>query len=214
MIIHGNKKFVEVPFSSEQELEDVVTANFELIFGPDSIFLPKALIKSAEGTGTIPDGFAVDLAARLWYVVEAELASHGTWTHIAPQVAKQVIAAEQAASRAKLREMVIRLVKEDESVRDRFVDQGIAEIDIARHVESILALPPVVAIPIDTVRRDLEDWAKTLRSEVKLWKIRKLVEFGDEANVIYEIPDEFKPSWTRPPSRPASRLPTTSAFSI
>ena len=194
MIIHGNQRYIEAPFSSEQELEDVVTANFELIFGPDSIFLPKALIKSAEGVGTIPDGFAVDLGAKTWYVVEAELASHGTWRHIAPQVAKQVIAAEQPETRAKLREMVIRMVKSDEGVRERFADQGVAEIDIPRHIEGILSRPPVVAIPIDNVRRDLEEWANTLRSEVKLWKIRKLVEFRDERNVIYEIPDEFRPS--------------------
>jgi hypothetical protein len=32
-----------------------------------------------------------------------------------------------------------------------------------------------------------------LKSEVKLWIVRKLVEHNDPNNIIYEIPDEYKP---------------------
>jgi len=64
MIIFGKSKFISAPFSSEAELERVVQANAEYIFGPDSIYLPKSLIRTLEGTGTIPDGFVVDLATR------------------------------------------------------------------------------------------------------------------------------------------------------
>ena len=73
MIILGNQKLIETEFANEQEIEDVVVANAEYFFGPASIFIPKKLIRTKDGFGTIPDGFAVDLASRTWFVVEAEL---------------------------------------------------------------------------------------------------------------------------------------------
>jgi len=50
------------------------------------------LIKTGEGKGTIPDGFAIDLAAKKWYLVEGELLHHNVWGLIVPQISKQVIA--------------------------------------------------------------------------------------------------------------------------
>jgi hypothetical protein len=193
MIIHGGKKYISADFSAEAELEQVVIDNSELIFGPDSIFLPKALIRSGEGFGTIPDGFAIDLQERRWYVVEAELASHSVWSHIAPQVAKQIIAASQPASRRIVTEIVIQKLKDDAELRARFSEHGIEEIDIRRVLSEIFEKPPIIGLPIDRVGQDLREWAQTLKTEVKLWTVRKLVEFGNPDNVLYEIPDEFRP---------------------
>ena len=93
MIIQGKTKFITASFGSEQELESVVQSNAEFIFGPDSIYLPKSLIRTSDGVGTIPDGYVVDIAERRWLIIEAELSAHSVWNHIAPQIAKQVIAA-------------------------------------------------------------------------------------------------------------------------
>ena len=90
MIIDGSKKFISAAFTSEEELELIVQANAEYIFGPDSLYLPKSLIRTSGRFGTIPDGFVVDLASRRWFIVEAELAVHSVWSHIAPQVAKRI----------------------------------------------------------------------------------------------------------------------------
>ena len=193
MIIHGAKKFISAAFDSEKELESVVQVNAEYIFGPDSIYLPKSLIRSPEGFGTIPDGFAVDLSSRQWFIVETELAAHSVWTHIAPQVAKQIIAASQPASRRILTEVVVNRGKENMALRERFEELGIAEIDIRQVLTDIFERKPIVGIPIDHVGADLREWAQTLKTEVKLWVVRKLVEFGNPQNVIYEIPDEYKP---------------------
>ncbi|MCP4675775.1 MAG: DUF4357 domain-containing protein [Deltaproteobacteria bacterium] len=194
MIIQGKVKYISAPFESEAELEAVVIENFELIFGPDSIFLPKTLIRSSEGFGTIPDGFAVDLSQRRWYIVEAELSTHSVWSHIAPQIAKQIIAASQPASRRILIESVVNQVKDDSSLRERFEEQGIPDIDIRQFLTEIFESKPIVGLPIDNVGRDLSEWARTLNTEVKLWPVKKLVQFGQPENVIYEIPDEFKPA--------------------
>lgn len=193
MIILNNKKFISNPFESEKEIEKVVTENSEDIFGPDSIFLPKKLIFSEEGTGTIPDGFAIDIAIKQWYIIEAELSSHNVWSHIAPQIAKQLIAASQPSTRAELTELVVNLVKEDDLLQEKFEDLEIAQIDIRRILNEIFENQPIVGIPIDSVGPDLREWAQTLKAEVKLWIVRKLVEFGNPSNILYEIPDEYRP---------------------
>jgi hypothetical protein len=99
VLILGDRKFIEAAFESEAELEQVVIANSEYLFGPASLYFPKALIRTKDGFGTIPDGFVIDLAARRWFVVEAELGKHSVWSHIAPQVAKQIIAAMKSSHR-------------------------------------------------------------------------------------------------------------------
>ena len=63
MIIHSDKKFIEAEFDNEQEIENVVIENAEYFFGASSIFLPKKLIRTRDGFGTIPDGFAIDLTS-------------------------------------------------------------------------------------------------------------------------------------------------------
>ena len=194
MIIAGSTKYISAAFASEQELELIVQANAEYIFGPDSLYLPKSLIKTSDGFGTIPDGFVIDLASKTWFIVEAELGIHSVWNHIAPQIAKQIIAASQPASRRMLTEMVISRVKENASFRDRFDELGVSEIDIRRVVSEIFEGKPIVGIPIDHVGTDLREWAQTLKCEVKLWVIRKMVEFGNPSNIIYEIPEEYRPT--------------------
>jgi hypothetical protein len=62
MLVFGEKKFVKSPFDSEMELEKVIIKNYEYLFGPNSFYLPKAKINTADGAGTIPDGFAIDIA--------------------------------------------------------------------------------------------------------------------------------------------------------
>lgn len=193
MILAGRKRFIAAAFDSEQELERVVQANAEYIFGPDSIYLPKSLIRTSDGFATIPDGFVVDLTSRTWFIVEAELAVHSVWNHIAPQVAKQIIAASQPSSRRMLTEVLISRIKENGALRERFEELGVSEIDIRRVVSEIFEKPPRVGIPIDRVSDDLREWALTVKVEVKLWVIRKLVEFGNAENVLYEIPEEYRP---------------------
>lgn len=193
MIIQGDKKFIEAEFDNEQEIEDVVIENAEYFFGSSSIFLPKKLIKTRDGFGTIPDGFAIDLASRTWYVVEVELVHHSVWSHIAPQVAKQMIAVATPESRQILEEIVIQMFTESEDVKEKFKEEKIKEIDIRKVLGEILSKSPVIGMPIDKISQDLKDWAGTLRNDVRLWLVRKYIEFGVPENVAYEIPEEYRP---------------------
>jgi hypothetical protein len=193
MIILAEKKFIEAEFENEQEIEDVVIENAEYFFGSSSIFIPKKLIKTRDGFGTIPDGFSIDLASRSWYVVEVELVHHSVWSHIAPQVAKQMIAVATPESRQILEEIVIQMFNESEDVKEKFKEGKIKDIDIRKVLGEILSKPPVIGMPINRISQDLKEWAGTLRNDVRLWLVRKHIEFGAPENVAYEIPEEYRP---------------------
>ena len=173
MLITKSTRFIQAPFDSEAELEQVVIDNSGSIFGPSSIYLQKALILTPDGFGTIPDGFAFDLSKKQWFIVEAELAKHNIWTHIAPQVAKQITAASKPESKRYLVERVVSLFREDQEVRDKFEEEGIELIDIRKVLDQILATQPFLGMPIDSVSSDLREWAMTsVKLETKLWIVK------------------------------------------
>jgi hypothetical protein len=194
VLILDDRKFIEAAFDSEEELERVVIDNSEYLFGPSSLYFPKTLIRTKDGFGTIPDGFVIDLAARRWFVVEAELGKHSVWSHIAPQVAKQIIAAMNAASRQLLIDLIVERVRDDPTAMEKFAEEGIEVINIRRVLGQILEGNPIVGMPIDAISNDLREWASTLKVSVKLWIVRKHVEFGHPEHVLYEIPEEFRPA--------------------
>ncbi|REJ93507.1 MAG: hypothetical protein DWQ34_05600 [Planctomycetota bacterium] len=193
MLIIDDRKFVLTKFDNEDELERVVIANAEYIFGPSSIYFPKSLIKTADGAGTIPDGYVIDLDGRRWYIVEAEVSQHSVWNHIAPQVAKQIIAANNPVTKQQLIEIAIDRVRDDEAVQDKFAEQSIDPIDYRRVLAEIVSTAPIIGMPIDDVKNDLREWAATLKVDVRLWIVRKYIEFNNPRNVAYEIPEEFRP---------------------
>ena len=107
MIIFNDKRFIQAAFDSEAELAQVVVDNAEYIFGPNTIYLTKSLISTRDGVGTIPDEFIIDFESRRWFMVEAELGKHNVWSYIAPQVAKQLIAAGNSATKNVIIDLAI-----------------------------------------------------------------------------------------------------------
>lgn len=193
MLILNDRKFIKSPFENEAELEQVVIDNYEHIFGPSSIYLPKKKIKTGDGAGTIPDGFAIDLASQKWYLVEAELLHHSVWNHIAPQVSKQVIASLQPLSKKVIQDLAVETYSSDKTTREKFQELEIREINVRKVIQEILEKEPVIGVPIDSISNDLKQWARTLKYSVKLWVISKFIELNNTDNVIYEFPEEFKP---------------------
>lgn len=193
MLISLDKKFIKTPFNNEAELEKVVIENYEYLFGPNSIYLPKALIKTADGAGTIPDGFAIDIEQKKWYLVEAELVHHNVWNHIAPQITKQILASQQPLTKKTIEDLAVEQYQNVSITKEKFNELGISTIDVRKVVGEILEKDPIVGVPIDDITIDLKEWARTLRYNVKLWIIRKFVDFNNPANIIFEFPEEFKP---------------------
>lgn len=195
MIISSSAKFHKSPFVNEEELEHVVENNYEYLFGPGSMYLPKAKIKTADGIGTIPDGFAIDIENRKWYLVEAELAIHSVWTHIAPQVTKQILASLQSTAKEKIVDLAVAMHKGSDEIKDKFAENKIDIIDIRKVLNEIVKKDPIIGIPIDKISNDLKDWSQTQKFEVKLWVVSKYAEFANPKNVMYEFPEEFQPSF-------------------
>jgi len=193
MIIMNDVKLIESNFGNEQEIEDLVIANSEHFFGPASVFVPKKKIETKDGFGTIPDGFAIDVASRVWYVVEVELAKHNVWTHIAPQVTKQLLAVARPETRQLLTELLVQMVTDDTSVKEKFEDEGIKEINIRKVLAEIFEKSPIIGMPIDNVSNDLREWAETLKNDVRLWIVKKYSQFGAPDVIAYDIPEEYRP---------------------
>jgi hypothetical protein len=193
MLVFKDTKFIRSPFDSEAELEQVIVDNYEYLFGPNSFYLPKAKIKTADGGGTIPDGFAIDIGQRKWYLVEAELMHHSVWNHIAPQVTKQLLASTQKSTKRTIIDLSVLSYKSDAYTKEKFNDLNIAEINVRQVVGDILESDPIIGIPIDGVTNDLKEWARTLKYNVKLWVVNKFVELNKPDNIVYEFPEEFKP---------------------
>jgi hypothetical protein len=167
--------------------------------------LPKAKIKTADGVGTIPDGFAIDIWQKKWYLVEAELMHHSVWNHIAPQVTKQILASQQAITKRTLIDLAVQQYQTDNYTKEKFEDLNIAAINVRQVVGDILETDPIIGVPIDGVTNDLRDWARTLKYKVKLWVVSKFVEFNKPENIVFEFPEEFKPELdTEEESKPQS----------
>ncbi len=71
MIVNGSDKYFRTPFSDENEIENVVKDYAEYLFGSSILFLPKSKITTLGGTGTIPDGFVINVESEEWFLVEA-----------------------------------------------------------------------------------------------------------------------------------------------
>jgi hypothetical protein len=193
MIVGDEVRYFRAPFDSEAEIENVVKNYAEYLFGSNIVFLPKAKISTLGGAGTIPDGFVIDLETREWFIVEAELASHGTWQHIAPQVSKQVAAVDAPATREAILTIALDMIKRDEELQGVFADLDILPMDIHGVLQNIIRKAPVIAIPIDAIPNDLKSWAKTLKFTVKIWAIEKYISLDGSA-IVYSIPDENIPT--------------------
>ncbi len=193
MLVMDTRTYLEQGFRDEAEIERVVAQHAQVLFGNDVIFLPKTKIETQGGTSTIPDGFAIDILKRRWFIVEAELAEHGTWDHIAPQINKQLAAAQSADTRAKLRAAIMGEVKKDRGIAARLEEAGINKLDVATVVQSILDKPPIVAVPIDEEPKDWEAWVKTLRNVVQTWVIRKF-QCSTDDSIAYLLPEEAAPT--------------------
>jgi hypothetical protein len=191
MLILRDRRFISAPFDSEQEIESAVASNAEYLFGPGSIYLPKALLRSTEGLGAVPDGYVIDLSTQRWFLIEAELSTSNVWIQIAPKIAKQIIAANQPATRRLLLESMIDLYRNNETICARFEESKIVGIDVRRVLSEIFERRPIIGIPTDSIGTGLREWAYTLNTDVRLWLVRKLVDFDDPQAIAYELPDGY-----------------------
>lgn len=194
MLINNKVQFLKTAFANEAELESIVEEFSEHLFGSGIIFLPKTKIKTDGGIGTIPDAFVIDVQQEEWYLVEVELAHHGTWNHIAPQVSKQLVATESQTAKDKILDLALSHLKTNKPIIEMLNEFGIGKMEIHGKLQKILRKPPTIAIPIDSIPTDLKNWISTLKHKSKVWLIEKFVSLSNENEILYSFPDEISPS--------------------
>jgi len=199
MLISGKSKFVKSPFTSEDELKKLVIENADYFFAPSSFCLSRELISDKDGFEAFTDGFAIDIASRQWFIVNATLAKHNVWSHIVPQVVKQLVAADKSTTKQLIIELIIQQLREDSNIMKKFNDEGYGKEDegvflneIRDVLGEVFGKSPIIGMPIDSISNDLRDWAETLNTKVKMSVVRKYVESGNPENIIYEIPEEYQ----------------------
>jgi len=198
-IILGSRVLTSTEYKDEKELEKVVESRPEVILNEDVIYLPKKFIQTLGGAGTEPEAIAMDLSTERWYIIEVELAVHGVWNHIAPQVSKQAAAANNSRTKRELGRIFLAEVETKERWKKKLVDKGIPETRMQEAIERILGKDPVIVIPIDHKPTDLDEWAKTQRYEVVPIVIEKYVEVGNN-EVAYQVHSDQLVASPEPPS--------------
>ncbi len=202
MLVSGKNKFKTSPFTTEDELKKLVVDNPDYFFGTNSFCITEELFSDKEGFEAITDGFAIDIANKQWFIVNSTLlANNAVWSHIAPQVARQLVFAEQTTTKQVLIDIIGKKIKEDKEIMKKFSYEGYGEgingvyLDkINETMTEVFDKEPLIGMPIDSVSTDLKNWAKTLKASVKLCIVKKYVENENPENVIYEIPDESAPA--------------------
>ena len=183
----NGKTYSKIEFNTEEEVENVIINNFKLLFGDYSILLPKSMISTSGGKGTIPDGIIIDFDSKQWYIMEVERGIHGTWEHIAPQINKQITAIQNDDTKVKITENCIIEIQKNKNFIELLSEINISEINIHGEIEKILRKDPIVSLPIDYIPNDLEEWAENLKIKVEIQLVEK---FSDkDGNILFNMPD-------------------------
>jgi len=207
IIILGSRLLAKRSFENEEELETIVKTKPEVILGDDVIYMPQKSLGTAGGAGSILDGVAVDLSGERWYIVEVELARHDMWSHIEPQVSKQMVAARNPKTKLELRHRILTQIEKNEEWRKKLAERGVSEIRISEFVEKILSKDPVVVIPIDDIPEDLRRWAEMQSArglEVVPIVIERYVDSGSN-EVAYNVRST---RFIAPPGPPSEEIVT------
>ena len=170
--------YSKVQFKTEEEVKKVVVDNFKLLFGDYSILLPKSLIRTSGGKGTVPDGIIVDFKGNRWFILEVERGDHETWGHIAPQISKQLVAVMNRETKNKI---AAEIGKQKEFSKLLESDLKIQQIHVHGFVQKILEKAPIVSLPIDYSPSDLEEWASMQKVDVQIQHIEKYMNGKGEA---------------------------------
>ncbi len=140
-----------------------------------------------------PKHIVVEFETGNWYLVEAERAIHGTWEHIAPQISRQLTAILNPQTLNNLISLSLEVLQQHSLLREALSQElSLEEISFHGRISDILRKSPIVAIPIDEIPDDLEEWANTLKHVVKIWRISKYV-CPSTDDILYSFPEDLAP---------------------
>jgi hypothetical protein len=168
VIIQDSVVYERHRFNLERELEEVVFANHQFLFGRQSIFFDKRMMRTVHGVGTIPDGFVIDPRNEKWYVVEIELAHHHVYNHILSQIVRfQNALGPATRTRHDLKDFFDRQLQNDLTKKAVWVS-ATNDTDIYRRLSGIIDKKPELVIVIDNPNAELLDAVTQLSFKTKI----------------------------------------------
>lgn len=167
VLLTEDGKYVLYEYENEEELEKIVKEHVKEIFGDDSLYFDKKiLIESIAGTGTIPDGYLIDLPNNRFYVVEIELSKHDVNKHIRGQIDNFEEALENPESRKKIINKIRDEILKNPKLKSR-VDKAIRNTgqsaEIYDFLEDLFHANFGIIVIIDEITDKLREVCRKLR---------------------------------------------------
>lgn len=193
-ILIGDKRFDEVPFENEAELESATIKNKQHIFGNSCVYFDykrRTGARDSRNTG-IPDGFLVDFSnskkPQLFFV-EYELESHHLYEHIGPQIMRFYASFETAQRELQLK--LTEIIKQDPQIKRELEEQ--TRETLFENTDSLLSYiiyDRNVGI-ILIIDEQTEDLNSLLRRFSEVPEIIELKKFQKDDELVYQY-DPFR----------------------
>jgi predicted transport protein len=194
-ILQSNKRFVESPFTSEEDFEELIRDQSKALFGKDTIFIyTKRKLKSVVLGASIPDGFLFDMTDMEnpeFYLVEVELQKHGFYEHIFPQITKFFGFFRSPASQNNLVEKLFADINSDAGLKSEF-RKVLGDKEIYKFLKDICENSQNILLVIDGDKIELPEIVETYTDTwAKLVKILKVKKFTNDNESLISVEPDF-----------------------
>lgn len=195
-IISNGRRFDLAKYKSEKDFEAEIVESSKVLFGKATIYIDaKKKIESKTLGATVPDGFFFDFADTTdpqFYIVEVELAKHGFYGHIFPQITKFFAFFNNTRLQKSLVDKLFSIVDTDAQLKADFKKHlGHTEVykflsDIVESSQNILLVAdaPIVELP-----EIMGTYADTWGRMVRFLEIKK---YTSEEDVIYSVTPDIE----------------------
>lgn len=184
ILVLDGVKYYPFEYKEEKTLEKDVIENIKYIFGENVWPIPKLKIKPSEGSGRIPDLYALDISVKKLYVIEVERISHSIPDHIAPQISGFYRILLDTSSRSDLLDKLYDEVTKNNAIRNAFKDLGIEEIH--KFLADILVQSYEIVLIIDNITKELKNAFKYMNPSPKILEFKKFRRSGADV-FIYGV---------------------------
>ena len=196
ILFQNGKRYTETKYAHESEFEQEIVNSHKQFFGQNTIFIDaKKKIGSAALGDTIPDGFLFDMSDpenREFYLVEVELASHGFYDHIFPQITKFFAFFKNSKRQKELVEKLFSTINNDQELKQQF-KKYLGEKEIFKFLNDVVDASQNILMVIDDDKPELPDIMDTYNDTWgKMVKIITIKQFVNSGDAIFSVSPEFE----------------------
>ena len=195
ILFQNGKRYAEIKYTLESDFEQEIIKSHKLFFGEDTVFIDaKKKIGSASLGNTIPDGFLFDMSDpenREFYLVEVELASHGFYEHIFPQITKFFAFFKNPKRQKELTEKLFSTINTDLDLKKQF-KKYLGEKEIFKFLNDVIDSSQNILMIIDGDKPELPEIMDTYTDTWgKMVKIITVKKFSNSDGTMFSVDPEF-----------------------